>query len=78
MQEIIVYRNPADAAIWHALSSAALIPIIAGVIMFFITFLLANRLFTQGRQFNVASWKTNAALFVGAVAGVVTAWWLWL
>ena len=78
MQEIIVYRNPMEAAFWHAMSGAALIPIMVGVVVFFAVFLLANRLLTQGRQFNTPAWKTNAALLIGAVAGIATCWWLWL
>lgn len=78
MQEVIVYRNPVEAAIWHALSSASLIPIIAGVISFFIVFLAANRLLTRGVSWNAPQWKTNLALLLGVGAGSATTWWLWL
>lgn len=78
MQEIIVYRNPGEAALWHALTSAEFVPVICGIVVFFVAFLLANRILTGGRNFRVPARRTNTALAIGAVAGLLTIKWMWL
>lgn len=43
MQEVIVYRNPMEAAIWNSImSSGALFPVMCGVVVFFVAFLIIN------------------------------------
>lgn len=77
-QEIIVYRNPAEKAFWDLLSSGSMVPIFAGIIVFFVVFLAANRLITRGRTFHVPGWQTNLSLAIGALAGVATIYKLWI
>lgn len=44
MQEIIVYRNPVEAAFWHAIMDGSAFPVIVGVLVFFAAFLGINAL----------------------------------
>ena len=74
MQEIIVYRNPAEAAMWNLLGSANAFPIMVGVVAFFVVFLAVNRLLTQGKTFRQPIWKTNVALVFGALAAIGVIW----
>lgn len=76
-QSFIVYSNPMQAAFWEMMSSGEFIPVIAGVIVFFVVFLAANRLIV-GNNWRAPAWKTNLALVLGAMAGVFTIWKLWL
>lgn len=73
MQELIVYRNPAEAAFWHALQGAELIPIMAGVVVFFAVFIGLHHLVGGGRLRSPA-WKTYAPMLVAALAGIATAY----
>jgi hypothetical protein len=75
---IIVYRNPAEAAFWEMVSGGELFPVICGVVVFFITFIAVNYLLTKGRSWNQPAWKTNAALALGVVAGVLSVRAMWL
>ena len=40
MQQIIVYRNPLEAAFWNATASAEVFVVGVGVVCFFVVFLL--------------------------------------
>lgn len=80
MQEIIVYRNPLEAQFWGALSSGQLFPIIVGTIVAVVTVILVeeqafNRIY--GR-FGRPKWTGNVSLFIGAVAGVATSYFMWI
>lgn len=44
MQEIIVYRNPLEAAMWHGIMDGSFFPVIVGVLVFFAVFLGLNAL----------------------------------
>jgi hypothetical protein len=77
-QSFIVYRNPMEAAFWEMMSSGEFIPVIAGVLVFFAVFLIANRVLVGRSSWNTPAWKTNLALTLGAMAGVFTIWKLWL
>ena len=80
MQEVIVYRNPAEAAFWHAMQGGEFFPVIAGAIVFFIVFLTLNAVFEWrwGSWGKGASTRTNIALVVGALSGILTVWKTWI
>ena len=50
MQEIIVYRNPLEAALWSAIMDGSFFPAIVGVVAFFCVFLAVNQVLNKGRQ----------------------------
>lgn len=73
MQEIIVYRNPMEAALWNTIMSGDFFPVIVGVAMFFLMFIGANRVLNKGRVFGkTVARNTNIALGLGALAGAAT------
>ena len=80
MQEIIVYRNPLEAAMWHTVMSGEFFPVIAGVVVFFAVFLPLNHFLSQ----RFGSWgKTGKqvsyfSLGVGAVLGITTVRLMWI
>jgi hypothetical protein len=80
MQSIIVYRNPLEAAFWE---SNALVPIMAGVLVFFVLFLSLMKLLDFGcRNYRISRFNptykrlTNAALAVATIAGLGTMFWM--
>ena len=76
MQEIIVYRNPMEAAFWHSMSNGELFPVLCGIVMFFTVFLAANAVMNKiwGSWGKRAAMRTNAALVFGAISGVLVIW----
>ena len=78
MQEVIVYRNPAEAALLQLLGSANLFPVICGIFVFFVVFITTLNLFTgkysNGKRGKIA---TNVSLVLGVVSGAATIWWMW-
>jgi hypothetical protein len=44
MQQIIVYRNPLEAALWNGQYGAYVFPVICGVVVFLVAFLLLNKI----------------------------------
>ena len=82
MQEVIVYRNPLEAAVWHSLSSNGeiIFPMIAGVVVFCVVFAVAQNMLSRiygswGRTGTITGYASLAA---GAVAGVATTWYLFI
>mgnify|MGYP001577721144 CR=1 FL=1 len=72
MQEIIVYRNPLEAALWSAIMSGDFFPVIVGVVAFFCVFLAANRVLNKGRSWGKnAKRNTNIALGAGVLSAIV-------
>lgn len=72
MQEIIVYRNPLEAALWSSVMDGSFFPVIVGVVAFFCVFLAVNRVINNGRSLgkNVKR-NTNIALGVGVLSAIV-------
>lgn len=82
MQEIIIYRNPLEAAMWQAMSGGQLFPIAVGLVVFFAVFLAVNPLIERfaPRKYSGRVHKdlrSNTALAVAAVAGVLTIYSMW-
>ena len=71
MQEIIVYRNPLEAALWSAIMNGSFFPVIVGVVAFFCTFLVVNQVLNKGRSWgkNIKR-NTNIALCAGVLSAV--------
>lgn len=78
MQQIIVYRNPAEAAFWDLLlNSPNMFPISMGVVVFFVVLLLSDHVI-RGNRFTRHMANSYASLVIGSVAGVFTTWYMWL
>ena len=72
MTEIIVYRNPLEAALWQMIMGADFIPVLAGIAVFFAVFLtlyhiLSNRFGSWGKT---GKQITYFSLSVGVILGV--------
>jgi len=76
MQEIIVYRNPIEAALWQGVTSEYFVPIFCGMFAFFVMFIAATKLFER------LNWKVQyaheSAIGIGAFFGSIVIWWLWI
>ena len=80
MQEVIVYRNPAEAAFWHAISGGEFFPIMVGIVVFFVVFLTVNSRMEKrwGSWGKAAAMRSYFALGIGAVSGIATIWKMWV
>ena len=79
MQEIIVYRNPLEAAIWKALGSAEFFPFMVGIVVFFVVFLTVyNLLLKFSRYGRKGQLVVNASLAAAAVCSLATIWKMWI
>lgn len=72
MQEVIIYRNPLEAQMWHMLQGGSFFIVICGILAFFATFLILNT-FTE--RILRLSWESRGTasivnLFIGAVVGI--------
>jgi len=76
MQQIIIYRNPVSAAVWNGDYGIYLVPIMAGVLVFFLTFVGFAALFEH--YYWKAKYSREAAIGVAAIFGSLTVWSLWL
>jgi hypothetical protein len=59
---IIVYRNPAEAALWNAIMSGDPVIgyVLASILAFFVVFLVTNRLM-NGLRLRAYKWKSRKA-----------------
>ena len=78
MQEVIVYRNPMEAAMWHFVMSADFFPVICGIVVFFVVMLTAHKLISKrygdyGKRGRIS---TNISLVLAAVCGIGTIWYM--
>jgi type IV secretory pathway VirB2 component (pilin) len=71
MNTVIVYRNPAEEMFWNLLRSGDLIPLISGVLVFFIVFLGAMKIFGKKAGF-LKTWQVNILLVFAASLGYAT------
>ena len=68
MQEIIVYRNPLEAALWHSLDNGGLFPIMVAMLVAFVTIVICVRIVESYVQVRNRKLWTNLSLVAGAVA----------
>jgi hypothetical protein len=82
MQEIIVYRNPAEAALWNALTGNAdiIFPILVAGIACVVTIVgvaaMTDKLPWRYRTGSVGKWIGRAQILVGALAALAVYRWL--
>ena len=77
MHQIIVYRNPAEAYFWNALTSSEnIFPIFLSCIVFFIILLVSDSIIRKSKvKFKN---KEYASLFIASVCAIFTAWNMWI
>ena len=79
MTEIIVYRNPAEAALWQMLSGGEFFPVLVGAIVGVLTVVLATKVVDKVfGTFCQPKWAGNLTLVIGAAAWVATTYALWI
>lgn len=78
MQEVIIYRNPLEAAMWRSFEGASVFPVACGVVVFFAVFLLLADHITERRPFRKQRHETNVALLVSAAVGVFVTYLMWI
>lgn len=74
MQEVIVYRNPAEAAFWGAIMSPTTPFIVIAVVVFFAVLLSLDSLMRNSKNKTIRGWgNTSAPLVIaaGAAFGVL-------
>ena len=62
MQEVIVYRNPLEAAFWYGVMDGSFFPIIVAVVVFFAVFLILNALAQKVCVF-LGFWRGNQGVY---------------
>lgn len=81
MQQIIVYRNPAEAAFWNTIMSADnIFPIFVGVVVFFAVLLITDSILYKSKH-RVTYTILRHSYFspiVGAICGIFTVWYMWI
>ena len=70
MQQIIVYRNPLEAAIWNSLLSADGFIIMVSLAVFFFFKVISSHYLS----YNIKSKFPYIELIIGTIAGIVTAY----
>lgn len=77
VQEIIVYRNPGEKAMWDVLMSGDAFPVIAAVVVGFIVLACADSVIGKSvRRYVGFKNEGNVYLVLSAIAAVATWWWL--
>jgi hypothetical protein len=84
MNQVIVYRNPIEAAFWNSTAAGDLFPILAGIAVFFTVFILMTVVLPRvpyrykGNYSQRSNFEAKIAIFVGAVAAVFTVAKMWI
>ena len=79
MTEIIVYRSPAEAALWHMKSGGEFFPVFAVSIVGVLAVVIAARIFDKVLgTFRQPKWAGNLTLVIGAAAWAATTYALWI
>lgn len=80
MQQIIVYRNPAEAAFWDMImSSTNLFPIMVGIVVFFNVLIFSTYLVRKSKQKMIYNLRNSYfPLIVSAICGIFTVWYMWI
>lgn len=80
MQQVIVYRNPAEAAFWDLMTNSPnMFPISVGIVMFFVAMIVSDRILRGSKYRAVRQFGNSyASLVIGTVIGFLTTWYMWL
>lgn len=80
MQQIIVYRNPAEAAFWDLMTSSPnMFPISVGIVVFFVFLLVFSDVTRKSKYRGVRNVANSyVPLAIAAVVGVLVTWYMWI
>jgi hypothetical protein len=73
MQEVIVYRNPAEAAFWHSMANGGFMTfVLFGVVMLisFIIFFYTLEKIRNGK----GDWNVGISLFISFATALLVVW----
>lgn len=80
MQQIIIYRSPAEAAMWDLITNSPnAFPVMMAIVAFIAAFAFWNR-FAVDRQ-TIKGWGLNpdtVYLIMSAIVGLAVARWMWI
>jgi hypothetical protein len=84
MQQVIVYSNPIEAALWNGDYAGVIFPVSCGVVLFFVLFLISNWLLSKVllvvcNRFNLSFWNVQnypayTAIFISLLISSVVAY----
>jgi len=74
MQEIIVYRNPVEAAFWHSIMGGDLFPIMVAMFVAVVTIVACCSVVNKFVPRNKQKVWINLSLVAGAVAAIAVLW----
>ncbi len=74
VQEVIVYRNPAEAAFWHSISETPQLWL--GLIVGFVLFIVVAQMMEKTPFFKKASWDARGKiqLIPATIVGLASFW----
>lgn len=77
MNQIIIYRNPAEAYFWNSIASSEnIFPIIVSCFVFFIVLLISNSLICK---LKLKFWYEEfLPLIIATICAIFTAWNMWI
>lgn len=79
MQQIIIYQNPAEVAFWQLMSNGEMLPIIAGIVVFFAA-MFAGQTWIVEKYFGAFGKRNKAAtkinLIVSTSIAALVAWYM--
>lgn len=80
-QEIIVYRNPAEKAVWDFITSGDAFPVMVAVLVFFVVLVVSSHIMDQLRilrDWRYADTRNRISMGVAVVAAIVVGSILWI
>ena len=80
MQQVIVYRNPLEAAFWNMTASAEMFVIGVGVVCFFVSYLTLNHLIESKlkiKRYNRSNYD-YAAFVISALISLFVIYKMWV
>lgn len=79
MQQVIVYRNPLEAALWNVLGGPEMLHVLAGMGVLLLVLLLVDGVLRASRNKKIRSLRDSYfPLVVGGIAGLYTTYSLWV
>lgn len=90
MNSVIVYRNPVEAMIWEGIMRGDFVPIGMGLLVFFFSFLVLNRMLEKPITWIQRKYFRNAlktyrnpmpmyvSMAIAIILGCATIWRMWL
>ncbi len=79
VHEVIVYRSPAEKAMWDLTSNGEFFPVICALVVFVISFIIIHKINEKVfGSIRIPAWATYSGLFIAGCFAVLTGWKMWL